>query len=103
VIHEESKIWKAQRIFLEANHLCPEEIPQLLEEALETSIKHFLDSANRFLCVISSHHIAHKGYTVAHWVDALQYKLESHRFDSVSNTNEYQGYLLGVKAANAQG
>jgi hypothetical protein len=64
------------------------------------------------------------GYVVARFLEALRYKLESRgfgslsgewnfsstysfhphcgsRFDSAFNINEYQGYLLGVKAAGA--
>jgi hypothetical protein len=48
------------------------------------------------------------GYAVAQMVEALRYKPEDQgldsfrpRFHSASNTNEYQEYYLGVKAAGA--
>jgi hypothetical protein len=61
------------------------------------------------------------GHAVAHFVEALRYKMESRGFDffigifhwryssgstlalwsAASNRNEYQDYFLGVKAAGA--
>jgi hypothetical protein len=46
------------------NHPCPEETPQLLEEALGTSIKLLLYSANGLQYVISSLHNAQQFHLI---------------------------------------